>query len=124
MSKLSNGKLDGMLREDYTKRVMDFMVESGEDAGYIASNSITFPVVDKAGNEKWIVIRISVPKGERDGTPYDGYAMIADYAFKQKVKADKAKQAKIEKEKKIAKDTKDLEAKAKSVKNSRTITER
>lgn len=124
MAKLSNGKLDSILREDYTKRLVDFMVESGEDAGYIASNSITFPVVDKAGNEKWVVIRISVPKGERDGTPYDGYAMISDYAFKQKLKAEKAEQAKVEKAAKIAKDTKDREAKAASIKNSKTITER
>ncbi len=123
MAKLSNGKLDSILREDYVERIVDFFTESGEDVGYIASNAIAFPVVDKAGNEKWITIRISVPKGERNGEPYDGYAEIADYEFKQKIKADKAEQAKFEKEKKIASDTKTREAKAAAAKNSKTISE-
>lgn len=116
MAKLSDGKLDSKLREDYAKRIVDFFTESGEEVGYIASNAITFPVVDEARNEKWITIRISVPKGERNGEPYDGYAEVADYEFRQKVKADKAKAAKIEKEKKIASDAKIREAKAAAAK--------
>ncbi len=123
MTKLSNGKLDTLLREKFTNAFIETLQAQGEDAHRTASNTITFPVVDEAGNEKWIVIKISVPKGERNGDPYDGYSMIEDFKMKERLKAEKAEEAAAEKAKKIAKDAADREAAAKAKENQKTINE-
>ena len=81
--KMTPTALDNLLRKDYKLVLQALLMKIGEEILDIASNAIAFPVIDKAGNEKFIKITISVPKGDRDGTPYDGYAEAADYQFKQ-----------------------------------------
>ena len=100
---------DESLKGDFLDRVANFL--SGEDGGEeevlrVKSNEIAIPVVDSEGNERWIVITIKVPTGERGGDGYDGYSMAEDYQMKQKVKAEK----KAEKEAKAEADRKKREA--------------
>ena len=75
--------LDNELRAKYKTLIETLLEAAGEEILTIASNAIAFPVVDAESNEKFIKITISVPKGDRDGTPYDGYADATDYQFKQ-----------------------------------------
>lgn len=100
---------DESLKNDFLNRVANFL--SGEDGGEeevlrVKSNEIAIPVVDSEDNERWIVITIKVPTGERGGDGYDGYSMAEDYQMKQKVKAEK----KAEKEAKAEADRKKREA--------------
>lgn len=75
------------------------------------SNEIALPVVDREGNEDFIVITVKVPIGSRDGDEYDGYSVAEDYRMKCEAKAEKAKAAAEKKAAKIARDKAAREAK-------------
>ena len=90
----------------------------------ISASEIAIPVVDSEGNEKFAVIKVSIPRGERDGNggyiPFDGYAAnedwkltLADRADKAAKRKEKADRAAKEKERKAAarKVVKDLNTK-------------
>ena len=100
-----------VLRADYVKRLIEMLKEDGEDVLVVGSNEIAIPVVDGEGEEQYVVFKVQIPSGSRDGDAYDGYAMAEDYAMKQKEKAEKAAKAAEEKAKKIARDTKMREQK-------------
>ena len=100
-----------VLRADYVKRLMEMLKEEGEDVLVVGSNEIAIPVVDGEGEEQYVVFKVQIPSGSRDGEAYDGYAMAEDYAMKQKGKAEKAAKAAEEKAKKIARDEKMREQK-------------
>lgn len=109
MAKVTQKQRDENLKTEFLDRVVNFL--SGEDGGEeevlrVKSNEIAIPVVDSEGNERWIVITIKVPTGERGGDGYDGYSMAEDYQMKQEAKAEK----KAEKEAKAEADRKKREA--------------
>lgn len=93
---------------------------AGEDVGQCASNEINMPVVLADGTEEWIVVKVSIPTGTRDGDPYDGYGEREDYQIKCATKAAKAKEQAEKKAKKIAADQakRDARAAAKTQKNN------
>jgi hypothetical protein len=105
------------LREEiklhYVEVLKQALCES-EEVLRVGSNELAFPVVDKEGNEDFVVLTIKIPTGSRDGDPYDGYAMAQEYEMKLQSKAEKAKVAAEKKAKKIEKDKKMREAKAKA----------
>ena len=98
------------LKNQYVEMLMQ-MLGAQEDVGRTASNEFNFPVVDEEGNEEFIVVKLVIPSGSRDGDPYDGYGAREDYAIKERAKAEKAKEAAIAKAKKIARDEKRRAAK-------------
>ena len=99
------------LRMDYVKRLAEILKEEGEDVLVVGSNELAIPVVDGEGEEQYVVFKVQIPSGSRDGDAYDGYAMAEDYAMKQRDKAEKAAKAAEEKAKKIARDQKMREQK-------------
>jgi hypothetical protein len=73
----------------------------------VGSSEIAIPAVDKDGNEFFYLVKISIPRGTRNGeggyTEYDAYAAADDYKFDLEEKAAKkaaseAKKAAAEKE--------------------------
>ena len=80
------------------------------------TQELCIPIVDEEGEEGYVVLTFKIPKGDRDGNPYDGYAVAEDFAMKQKAKAEKAKTQAEAKAKKIALDKARREAKAKAKK--------
>lgn len=99
-----------MLRESvkslYLEKMASILKEMGEDVGVTGSNEFNFPVVDSEGNEDFIVVKLVIPTGTRDGEEYDGYGARNDYTLKLKEKADKAAKAAEAKARKIAQDEK------------------
>ena len=93
----------------FLEGVSEHLTQCGEEVLRTGSNEIALPVVDEAGNEKWLVLTFKVPTGSRDGDAYDGYSMAEDYQMKLAEKEAKAK-AKAEK---AEKDKAKREAKAK-----------
>jgi len=91
-------------RNAYMAKLMDMLVEMGEDVGMSASNEFNFPIVHEDGSEDFIVIKVSVPTGSRDGEVYDGYSLRDEYSAKVLEKAKKAREAEAKKAAKIAKD--------------------
>lgn len=103
---MTNKKLQEILRSDFLKQITDFYANKGEEVLTTASNEIAIPTLDQDGNEQWIVIKVSVPTGSRDGDAYDGYGVAEDYRLKMAEKAEKAAKAAEAKAKKIARDEK------------------
>lgn len=88
---------DEKLKQEYLAQIRKFLEEQGEEVLQVKSNEIAIPVVDNEGNERFIVMTIKVPTGERTtGEAYDGYSMAEDYQMKQAEKKAKA-EAKAEK---------------------------
>lgn len=97
----SRKNLREALKSQYMEMLMQ-MLSAQEDVGKTGSNEFNFPVVDSEGNEDFIVVKLVIPTGSRDGEEYDGYGARNDYQLKLAEKAEKAKAAAEAKAKKIA----------------------
>ena len=84
--------MDNTLKVEYLEQVRAMFSEAGEDVQRVGSNEIAFPIVDAAGNEKWMIVKFTIPTGSRDGDAYDGYAMAEDYQIKLRAKEDKKRE--------------------------------
>lgn len=106
MAKKTQTALDNELRAVYIEKVAELFKADGEEVLRTGSSEVAFPVVDSDGNEKFIVVSVKVPKGERkDGyVPYDGYSVAEEYEINQREKAYKKAKADEAKQKKIAQD--------------------
>jgi len=101
-------------REYYLNAVSKFLADNmGEQVMDIASNAICFPCVIEDGDEAFIKVVISIPKGSKD-EPFDGFAEAEDWTFRKAEKAEKAKAKEAEKKRKIARDEKARAIKAKA----------
>ena len=106
-----NKKVDEAIRKQYIGMVSDFLKANGEDVLITASNEISMPWADEAGNEGYITLVFKVPTGERGGGEYNGHEVAKDYAFTKAKKEEEAKAKAEAKAKKIAKDKAAREAK-------------
>lgn len=77
------------------------------------TQEICIPVVNEEKDEGYIVLTFKIPKGSRDGDAYDGYAMAEEYRMKCAEREAKAKERAEAKARKIERDKKAREAKAK-----------
>ena len=114
MANTSKKTLHDALRAKYIERVSEFLADAGEEVLITNSNEIALPCVDSEGNDEFVVITFKVPTGSRDGDAYDGYSMAEDFKMKTAEKAEKAKIAAEKKAKKIARDKKMREERAKA----------
>lgn len=111
---MSKASLETTIRNDFIDNISTFIDNwRGADVLRVSASEITVPVVDEEGNEKFVLIKISVPRGTRNGDggydPYDGYAAAEDYrlelddkAAKKAASAEKKAAAEKEKERKRA----------------------
>lgn len=100
----SDNILNEKVKATYYALIASALTENGDEVLKTGSAEISIPVVDEEGNDKFLVITLKVPKGSRDGEPYDGYGMAQDYEMKQTEKAEKAKKAAEAKARKIKRD--------------------
>lgn len=75
--------LNNALRNDFLCKLVNLLVGENPDdpteVVQVGSGKLALPVVDEEGNEKWVLLTVSVPKGTRDGDEYDGYAEAQYY---------------------------------------------
>ena len=83
-------------RDKYFVLIKDALEKMGEDVLEVATNKIAFPIVDSEGNELSIMVTVSVPTGQRNGSGYDCYAEAEAYKVEKLEREQKAK-AKAEK---------------------------
>ena len=102
------------IRTQFMGAVRSMFEASNYDVLITGSQEFCIPVVNDDKEEGYIVITFKVPKGSRDGTPYDGDAEAQDYAFKCAERDRKAKERAEAKAKKIERDKKMREEKAKA----------
>ena len=111
----SKKQLHEGIRNKMLTAITEWLTAQGEEVLRTKSNEIAIPTLDAEGNDEWCVITVKVPTGSRDdGEAYDGYGMANEYTAKETDKAEKAKIAQAKKEKKIAKDKAQREARAKA----------
>lgn len=104
MSQVTETTANNKVRENMVNATATAFEAAGLEVLRTASNKIAIPSVNENGTEVYVVLTISVPKGSRDGDPYDGHAEAENYAFLLEEKAKVAEARKAEKEKKIAAD--------------------
>ena len=101
MANMSKAALETAIRNDILAAMTAFLSEHFEaDVMDVSASELTMPVVDAEGNEKFALIKVSIPRGTRNGDggydAYDGYAAHEEWEL---VKADKADKEAKRKEK-------------------------
>lgn len=79
MPKMTKPQLTTAKREAEIKRFMEWLISEGEEAMRAGGNAITYPAVDADGNELYVKVTISIPRGGRDGEAYNGHDAAEDY---------------------------------------------
>ena len=111
---MSKASLETEIRNRFLADITAMITEKYDtDALPVSASEITVPCLDSEGNETFALIKVSIPRGTRNGNgydPYDGYAAskaylveIASKAQEKAVKkamkeAEKGKKKKEEKE--------------------------
>lgn len=106
---MTKAQLENKLRNECLELLHETLDKKyGCDVLPVSASEIALPVTDAEGNEKWILIKVSIPRGTRNGAggydPYDGYAVAEDYALDLEEKAAKKEAAEAKKQAKIARD--------------------
>ena len=93
--KLTKSQLTTKKREDVLAMLTEYLTDLGEEVLREGGNSISFPSTDDEGNELFVKIAVSIPRGDRSGEAYDGYAAAEDYKIHlEKVASDRAEREK------------------------------
>jgi len=113
---MTKAQLETKLRNQYLDLIHEMVSNQMEtDALPVSASELAIPCLDEEGNEKWVLIKVSIPRGTRNGEggydPYDGYAVAEDYAQDCVEKAQKKADAEAKKQAKIARDQKAREEK-------------
>ena len=83
------------LRAEWTATFKAFVDNNfNTDVCQTAAGTFMFPVVDAAGEDRWVKVSIIIPKdaNEEDGT--DGYSLAREYNLKQEAAEERARKAK------------------------------
>ena len=97
-------ELENALRSEVMQIIIDALETHYDvNAIVVGSGEIALPIVDNEGNEKYPKIKVSIPRGTRNGDggyiPYDGYE--AGEAYKEE-KESKAQERAVKKAMKAA----------------------
>lgn len=96
-------KISDSIRAAFMEKVSAFLSESGETVLTIKSNTISIPWAE-GEDEGYINLTFTIPKGSRDGTPFDGFEEAANYKLETEAKAAAKAEREEKKKKKIEKD--------------------
>jgi hypothetical protein len=129
---MTKAQLETNLRNEFLAFINDSIVGKYEtDVLPVSASELAIPCLDLEGNEKWVLVKVSIPRGTRNGEggydPYDGYAAAEDYKLdiadkiEKKAKAEEKKQAKIAKDQKAREEKKALAEANKGLKELRKI---
>lgn len=79
------------LRAEWTKKFMAYVYAHDTDVCQTAAGTFMFPIVDAAGEDRWIKVSVIIPKdaNEADGT--DGYSLAQEYKLKQEAARERAR---------------------------------
>ena len=90
---MNKAALETALRNEVMGHIATYLANVyGTDVLTVSASEIAIPLLDAEDNEKFALIKVSIPRGTRcDGgyTPYDGYAAAEGYADELKQKEAK-----------------------------------
>ena len=89
---MTKAQLENALRNTYLGLIAQTIYSEMEtDALPVSASELAIPCLDAEGNEKFVLIKVSVPRGTRNGNggydPYDGYSASEAYRLEQESKA-------------------------------------
>lgn len=102
------------VRSSIMEGIKSFLEKDGYEVLRTGSQEFCLPILNDEKDEAYLKISFVIPKGDRDGTPYNGYEVQEYYEMKQKEKAEKKAEADRKKAEKIARDAAAREAKKKA----------
>ena len=117
--KLTKSQLTTKKREDMIAMLAEYLEDLGEQVLRESGNAIVFPSVDDEGNELFVKIAVSIPRGDRSGEAYDGFGAAEAYKehkdyvaakAEQRAKDNAAKAAKAKEKREAAQAKKEAEA--------------
>lgn len=115
---MSKAAIETALRNIYLDLIRETISKQMEiDALDVSASEMAIPCLDSEGNEAWVLVKVSIPRGTRNGNgydPYDGYAAAEDYQLTLRDRAAKKAAAEQKKQAKIARDEQKRAEKAKA----------
>ena len=117
---MSKAEKETIIRNEVLDYISNSLSEHYDsDVLRVSGSEITIPWVDSEGNEMWVLVKVSIPRGTRNGNgydPYDGYEAAEDYKADLEERA--AKKAAAEQKKANAIALKAQKAEARQVKKA------
>ena len=103
MAEKSKAALETAIRNEILNAITELLKEKYDtDVMPVSASEITMPTLDEEGNEKFAVIKVSIPRGSRNGAggydAYDGYAAAEDYKLDLEEKSAKKAASEAKKE--------------------------
>lgn len=96
-------KKSEVVKMDFMQKVKNFLESEGETVLQIKSGTYSIPwALD--GDEGYLNLTFSVPKGTRDGELFDGYEEAENYRLESEAKAKAKAEREEKKQKKMEKD--------------------
>ena len=80
---MTKAQLETALRTQFLNDFTEFVQTHFEtDALAVSASELAIPILDAEGNEKFVLVKVSIPRGTRNGEggyiPYDGYQVAED----------------------------------------------
>ena len=92
------------LRAQYTSDLAEFLARKYDtDVCRTAAGTLMIPVVDEAGEDRWVKFSIIIPKEADEESGTDGYSLAKEYDLKQEAAAERKAKAAEKAEKARAK---------------------
>lgn len=102
MAITSKQGLENAIKVDVLAKMIPFLEEQFGEVLKVASGEVSIPTINANGEECYFNVKVSVPRGTRDGQPYDGYAAAEDWKLEEEAREDKKRKAEEAKARKIA----------------------
>ena len=92
----SKASLENALRGEIMDVIIEalanhFDLDPKTQIEFVGSGEITLPLIDAEGNEKYPKVKVSIPRGTRNGEggyiPYDGHAAAEEFKEEKESKA-------------------------------------
>lgn len=96
-------KISDSVRTAFMDKFREYFEGCGETVLLIKSNGFSIPWAAD-GEEGYINVTFTIPKGSRDGTPFDGFNEAENYKFETAAKAAAKAERDAKKKKKIERD--------------------
>jgi len=83
------------LRANWTATFKAFISNNFDtDVCQTAAGTFMFPVVDEAGEDRWVKVSVIIPKDASEENGTDGYALAREYDLKVEAAEERARKAK------------------------------
>lgn len=87
-------KVTDSLRAIWTADIMTHISNDHDtDVCQTAAGTFMFPVVDAAGEDRWVKVSIIIPKEASEENGTDGYALAQEYNLKQEAAEERKRKA-------------------------------